>query len=71
MDSLNVSVELGNCADELSYIADMILVKNNSYLFNITEPQNWTSITVIAENQCRSTRKPVNFTASMHVISNV
>ena len=47
----------------------MPVVGNNSYSFNVTDPQNWTSITVIAENQCRSTRIPVNFTASMHVIS--
>ena len=58
MDSINVRVEL----------ISMILVKNNSYLFNVTDPQNWTGITVIAENQCRSTRIPFNFNASMHII---
>ena len=41
LDSINVTVEL----------ISMILVKNYSYLLNVTDPQNWTSITVIAENQ--------------------
>ena len=47
----------------MSYADEILLVGNISWSFNITDPQNWTSITVIAENQCRSVSVPVNFTA--------
>ena len=37
----------------------MPFVENNSWSFNITDPQNWTNITVVAQNPCKTVSVPV------------
>ena len=54
---------MNSCVDKMSYADEIPLVGDDSWSFNITDPQNWTNITVVAENQCRNVSVPVNFTA--------